>query len=489
MSSRVLVIDQGGQSTRACVVSAAGVVERSARRSVATQRAAGRVEHDANEVVLSVLDCVDELLSDSSAPDSSPSEIAGVGLATQRSSLLAWDRDTLQPLTPILSWQDCRGSEALSKLELDVAQIRTTTGLHPSPHYGASKYSWLQKLDDRVIDAGNRGVLRMGPISSYLTARLTDERTSYVDHTNAQRTLLWNVALRDWDADLLRLFDVSRESLPPCGPCLGPLGWVKRSGRAIPLLAVTGDQSAALYANGTPDPEVAYLNLGTGAFLQRMHANRAPAGLLTSVSALPSDGRSSVWEGAINGAGAALAVESERLGIDAMESRLDTALRNLDEEPPLFLNGVAGLGSPYWDASFQSEYLVDDKSSPMARLIAVAESIVFAVAVNLELMELHGGAVESVEATGGLARSEPLLARLATLIDRPVVRRTNPEATARGLAFLTTVATESSEEESIDTATEGAWIANDREQITACACPGIQDRYRRWRNAVESRIR
>ncbi|MCA8962523.1 MAG: hypothetical protein KDC38_18485, partial [Planctomycetes bacterium] len=251
-----------------------------------------------------------------------------------------------------------------------------------------------------------------------------------VDPSHAQRTLLWNLDSRDWDRVLLDAFGIDSALLPRCVPTHSPFGSIETSVGAIPLTTVTGDQGAAIFASGTPAIGTTSVNLGTGAFIQVVAEGRAPVGFLTSIAA----DRTTVWEGVVNGAAAAIAGEAERDGIENWDAQdLDRWLDGTGD-PPLFLNGVSGLGSPHWIADFPSAFIGD--GSPTARLAAVAESIVFAVAANLRALGAHTP-IRTIEAMGGLSRSQRLLGRLATVTGLSVQRRDDPEATVRGLAFLT----------------------------------------------------
>ena len=56
--------------------------------------------------------------------------------------------------------------------------------------------------------APERGELAAGTVESWLVARLTGGRVHVTDHTNASRTLLYDLAARAWDPELLALFGV-----------------------------------------------------------------------------------------------------------------------------------------------------------------------------------------------------------------------------------------------------------------------------------------
>jgi glycerol kinase len=103
-------------------------------------------------------------------------------------------------------------------------------------------------------------------------------------------------------------------------------------------------------------------------------------------------------------------------------------------ELPLFLNGVSGLGSPFWVDDFESRFV--GEGTVKARLLAVIESIVFLIRVNLDELRAHGPALRRIVLTGGLSASDPFCRRLAGVTGLPVWRSREPEATARGLAAL-----------------------------------------------------
>ena len=280
-----------------------------------------------------------------------------------------------------------------------------------------------------------RGCLCCGPLAGFLTFRLLQERPLKIDPANAARTLLWNLRKLDWDPELLELFGVPREILPDCVPTRQDFGWLVSGVESFPLEILTGDQSAALFAHGSPAASDAYVNLGTGAFVQRV-VSRPPGplrGLLGSVVFQDGSGVIYVVEGTVNGAGSALRRVGTQLGINDYEERLRSWLEEASD-PPLFLNGVSGLGSPYWVPDFESRFVGDGE--PREKMVAAAESIVFLVWINLRCLQGIAGRFGRIVATGGLAWFDGLCRRLADLSGLPVERPAEHEGTARGTAYL-----------------------------------------------------
>jgi len=428
----VLALDQGGHASRAVLFDSAGKDVAEARVPVATHRdGPDRVEHDADELVTSLRVAAQDVCDSAAARGR---EIVAAGLACQRSTVVCWDRSDGRALSAAISWQDRRDAGFLEHLRPRAGWVRERTGLVLSPHYGANKLHWCLEMLPAVRAAATRNRLAAGPLSSFLLCRLLEERPVCVDPSNAARTLLFDPATQDWVPELLAAFGVPASALPMPVPTLHGYGTLRVGERAIPLTACTGDQAAAVFAYGELEPDQAWLNVGTGAFLQRSIAAtaRPTDGLLKSV--LFSNGSRVVCslEGTINGAASALDWLQSGVALD-----VGRAVHALQGRPParapLFMNGVGGLGSPWWKPDFPVEFCGD--GDELERVIAVVESLAFMVAVNLELMR-DAGPLASVVMTGGLARSDYLCQAVADLTALPVVRPELREATARGTAFL-----------------------------------------------------
>jgi len=428
-----LAIDQGGHSSRAIVFDSQGELVAQAFAPIATTRPApDRVEHDPEELIASVQSAINDVLASLPAG----TVIAAAGLATQRSSLVCWDRRNGAPLSPVLSWQDRRNSALIDELAPKAAHIHARTGLILSAHYGASKMRWCIDNIDAVRRAAAAGHLAVGPLSSFILFRLLSDRPFLVDPANASRTQLWDPLTRDWAPDLLETFGIDARVLPTPVTSRHDYGQLELGDSQVPLVVCTGDQSTVPFAFGPCDLDAAYLNLGTGAFIQcpLQQPLRAPP-LLTSVVWSDAHETQYVLEGSVNGASSALDWLSETDGIDAQ--RMLAAWNGEmpdDLKPPLFLNGVSGLASPFWVADFVSRFV--GRGFMEERFVAVLESILFLIRVNLQEMQHHREPLTRVIVTGGLSASAPLCQRLADIISLPVIRYDVREATARGLAQL-----------------------------------------------------
>jgi len=471
--SLFLALDQGGHASRAILFDRRGRIVAAAKRAVATRRIGPhRVEHDPEEMVTSFKEAIASVLA--AIPRSSRIEAAG--LATQRSSLVCWDRLSCMPLSPVLSWQDRRTHAWLRRLGASAASVHRRTGLVLSPHYGASKLRWCLDHLPAVRRAASAGTLAWGPLASFLTFRLLAERPHLVDPVHASRTLLWSLRRNAWDPGLLALFGLPAAPLPEIVPNLHPFGTLIASGRRIPLRLVIGDQPAAIFAPGRLEPDVAHLNIGTGAFVQRpCHRPLRAAKLLTGVVLVSGRGSIYALEGTVNGAGSAIAWATTRLGLAtrAAEREMPAWLAASDS-PPLFLNGISGLGAPFWVPDFRSRFVGSGSSAE--KLVAVVESIAFLAQANLDAMGRRLPPPRRLRITGGFSSLDGLCRRMASLSGLVVERPRDHEATARGIAWLLA-------------ANPAGWReSTPADRFLPAADLALRERYRRWRRALGDAI-
>ncbi len=461
-----LAIDQGTHASRALVFDRRGHELSSGTVPVSiTYPQVDWAEQDGDEMVASVLTAAQRALL---ALGERRHDVVAAGLASQRASAICWDRLTGRPLSPIFSWQDRRAHAWIDQLQAHGEAVHRKTGLFLSPHYGASKLRWALDNLPAVRQALATKTLCWGPMVSFLVFRLCRERPLLADPQCAARTQLWNLHTHDWDPELLALFGLPEGFLPRSVPTCHAWGTLEFGEPGIPLTAVNGDQSAAVFAFGWPEADSAYINIGTSAFVQRAmnsfpgHVPRQLTGIILD------DGATRVYmvEGNVNGAGTALAWLSSELDLDNLTQKLPQWLER-PEEPPLFLNGIAGLGGPFWQADFPSRFV--GEAEPWQKAVAVVESIVFLLQANMDHMASYVPAAQRIRVSGGVSQLDGLCQRLASVSGLPVHRRDDPEASARGIAYL--AAGRPSE-----------WNTAAHEEIFPVqGDKPLRDRYQRWR--------
>ena len=465
-----LTLDQGGSASRALVFDARGRERASARVEVGDRRPRpGWVEQDPDEVADSLRRVAVAALAKLSA--SERDQVRACGLSTQRSSLVAWDRASCAALSPVLSWQDTRAAAWLQAQALDAEAVRASTGLYPNAHYGLSKIRWLLDHDEALAAPGTQ--LMIGPLAAFLAFRLLASRPTRVDPANASRTLLLDLARGDWDEAMLARFGIERTWLPQVARSDAGYGDFVVDGRALPLRLLSGDQSTAAFAHGELRAERAYLNVGTGAFVFRASHQAPPPRLLRRVVHW-SDAPEYVAEGTVNGAGSALSAFALAQGIADVGAALDEAWRDDTSAGELvYLNGIGGLGSPDWRADFPSRFI--GEGTPRQQLVALAESIVFLVERNLDLLRTLQPPCTQLLASGGLSQSQRFCQALADLSGLPVMRPAHCEATARGAAFLLAGRPDD-------------WASLEHADFTPRDAPALKLRHQRWRQAMAAAL-
>jgi glycerol kinase len=462
-----LAIDQGTHASRAVVLDAEGRVVSHGERAIGLLRPQPDwAEQDGEEMVASIFDAAREAF----APlGERARDVVAAGLASQRSSCACWDRVERRCLAPLFSWQDRRAHEWLRRFEPLGEEIHRKTGLFLSAHYGASKLRWALDHLPGVREAMEKGTLAWGPQASFLVFRMTGEDSLLADPQCAARTQLWNIGTRDWDPALLALFGLPEGFLPKSVPTCHPYGTMRVGDISIPLVAVNGDQSAAVFAFGAPEEDSAYVNVGTSAFVQRAIGRTPPYLPRQLTGIILDDGRTTIYslEGNVNGAGTALDWLRREIGVEDVEARLPEWLAR-GGEPPLFLNGIAGLGGPFWKPDFPSRFVGDGE--PWQKAVAVVESMAFLLQANIDEMEKYVTPARRMRVSGGISRLDGLCDRLASVSGLPVHRRHDPEATARGIGYLAA-------------GRPARWNEDSSEEVVFPPRDDapLRERYRRWR--------
>lgn len=440
----ILALDQGTTSSRAALVTRDGRRLAEAQQAHAQHHPSpGWVEHDAMEIVDAIGGCARKVLA-----GIDPMRVLGVGITNQRETTVLWDRTTGEPLHRAVVWQDTRTAAACAALVASGAEpmVRERTGLPIQPYFSATKLAWLL---DEIPGARRRaeaGELATGTIDSWLAWSLTGG-THVTDVTNASRTLLLNTRTLEWDDGLLELFAIPRAILPRVVPswssdALGQTDAGGPLGVELPLLAMVGDQQAALLGQACVTPGSAKCTFGTGAFLLvNAGTTRPEPGVeLLAGPAYQAAGSDPVFclEGAAAVAGSAvrwLAEGLELLGNPAESEEVAASVP--DSGGVRLVPAFQGLYAPWWDASARGSISGLTLHSTRAHLVrATLEALAFQTRAIVDAAEARLDApVPLLRIDGGATANRVLVQTLADALGRPVERALDPEATVRGAAF------------------------------------------------------
>ncbi len=432
----VLAVDQGSGSTRVLVFDSRGRVVAEAKRPLASRTPRrGWVEHDPRDLLHGTKAALSEALR------SAPRRPCAVGLTTQRSTVLLWDRRTGRPLTPALSWQDRRAVTVCQSLAAHGPRIKRITGLPLSPHYAAPKIRWLLDRLPRGQRRAQQGDILCGTVNTFLLWQLSGKTAHLTDHTQAGRMLLMNLQTLSWDDRLCDLFGIPRAMLPEIRPTLADFGDIGLNNNRLPVLASIGDQQAAAVGQGGFTRGDLCLHFGTGAFALLYTGNRLERrpGLLSNVAWSSWDDRSYVLEGGVNAVGSGLRWLTDLVGLPEDLAELDRLAATARRAAPV-LPALAGLAAPYWDAQAEGIAcgltLMTDRAD-LAR--GFFEGVAFLIS-RIVYAANHDSEYRRVMASGGLSSVDALLQAQADALRHPVVRCRLPETSAWGAAALAGVA-------------------------------------------------
>lgn len=474
-----LAIDQGGQSTRIAIYSGNGEQISCYSAACATTHhkpessAYEHIEQNGAEILAGIRACLQKIQQHLGADIT---RIKAASYAGQGSSLLCWDNQTGEALTPVLSWQDIRGEPYLNNIPLTHQQTQQLTGLRLSPHYGATKMRWCLEHNEKIAQAQKENHLSIGPIVSYIFWHLLGKQT-LVDPGHAQRTLLWNLQHNEWDQSLLDIFKVPRDVLPHCQYHNSHFGNLHLGDHTIPFTASARDQGASLFARGLPESGTCYVNIGTGAFIQRLSENlHAPKGLLVSPLWLPENATAKkyyAWEATVNGAAAAISFIQQHTGLAITPQEIDSALELNPAGDCYFLNAVGGLSAPYWRTDLQSRF--SKNLSAEEKILAWIESVIFQIVINVQLMN-QLGATKKIIISGGFSKADAVCQKIADLTKADLHRSDNPDATVQGAACMAAGLPQS-------------WKPLLQEDVfTPQANPELLHRFTKWQSAMQQWI-
>ena len=407
----------------------------------------GWVEQDAAEIWKRQLESAREVLSSAHVQ---PRDVAALGITNQRETVVVWDKATGVPIAPAIVWQCRRTADFCATLNAskDAKLIEQRTGLVIDAYFSASKIRWMLQHVPNAAERAANGELLFGNIDTWLIWNLTGGRCHVTDITNASRTMLMDLESGEWDADMLRIFDVPRAILPRIVPSCGVLGETDSSvlGASIPIAGIAGDQQAALAGQACFHPGLCKNTYGTGCFALLHAGSKAPrsANRLLATRAASLSGPAFAVEGSVFVAGAAVQWLRDQLGVISTASESERMAESLPDNGGVYVvPAFVGLGAPHWDSKARGLVCGLTRGTGKAHIVRAAlESIAFQTRDLIAAMESDSGApLEELRVDGGASMNNFLMQFQADLLGRPIVRPTDPETTALGAASLAGVAT------------------------------------------------
>jgi glycerol kinase len=434
----VLAIDEGTTGVTCLMISHDGRVAGRGYREIPPYfPQPGWVEHDALEILGCVRASAHDAMSQAGAAP------AAIGITNQRETVVIWERATGKPVHRAIVWQDRRTAQRCTQLAPRADWINARTGLVIDPYFSATKIEWLIR-EQRLLERYRASELAAGTIDAWLVWQLTGGRVHATDHTNASRTMLYDIDAHAWSDELCAEFGVPREMLPGIRSSSGDFGVSSRDvlGVEAPILGIAGDQQAALFGQGCWTRGTGKNTYGTGAFLLLNAGDTRPAagdGLLATIACDANGQCAYALEAAIFVAGAAVQWLRDALGVIHDAAETETLARSIESNDGVyFVPALTGLGAPHWNADARGTIVGLTRGTGRAHLARAAlEAMAYGTVDVLGSMRVSSSAsFDRLRVDGGATSNDWLMQFQADVLGVPIERPDMAETTALGAAGL-----------------------------------------------------
>lgn len=368
--------------------------------------------------------------------------VTAVGLTGQMHGLTLLD-ESGQVLRPAILWNDQRTAAECDDIRarLGKARLIQITGNDALTGFTAPKILWVQKNEPDVYAKIKHILLP----KDYVRFKLTGSYAT--DRAGGAGTLLFNLAQRDWSAEVLEALNINPDWLPPTheGPEItGHISTQAAEATGLkagtPVVGGGGDQAAQAVGVGAVQPGIIALTLGTSGvvfastgepFIEpegRLHAFcHAAPGRWHLMGVMLSAAGSLRWYRDTLAAGA---------DYDALLA--PTAGIPPGSEGLLFLPYLTGERTPHPDPLARGAFVGLTVRHTQAHLTkAVLEGVAFGLRDSFELMKSVGLAeINQVRVSGGGAKSPLWRQILADVLNVELVTVNTTEGAAYGAALL-----------------------------------------------------
>ena len=432
----LIAIDQGTTSTRTVAFDAdLNIIHSKQKEYPLIYPNDGWVEIEPEELMNSVYSTIDPVLD-------ACLDVSALGITNQRETTLVWDSDSGKPIYNAIVWQDRRTAEQCIQLKKDGYEetIKNATGLLLDPYFSATKISWILNNVDGARQKADAGKLRFGTVDTYLLWQLTDGNVYKTDVTNASRTNLYNIHTKEWDSELLKIFNIPKSMLPEVFPSESHYGSFDRGNKTIKITGIIGDQQGALVGQRCFQPGQMKATFGTGCFLMVNSGSeylQSTSGLLNTLGYGLSGSVPYAMEGSIFSAGTIIQWLRDNLEFfsDSAES-----INLLDERGEsngvLFIPGFTGIGAPHWNAEIRASFYGITRDTTKTDMVTAAfKSLIYQVMDIKEALSIDGIEIKNLSIDGGMAANSSFCQLLSDFLGQEVQVPPSLESTAIGAAI------------------------------------------------------
>ncbi|KXI26759.1 FGGY family carbohydrate kinase [Paraglaciecola hydrolytica] len=443
--SFILAIDQSTSASKALLFDSQGKVH--ARASLEHKQyypQPGWVEHDAEEIWQNVISVATTVLQ--SNPECITS-LLGLSITNQRETIVIFDRQSGRPLYPAIVWQ-CRRGDAICSEHLKSGVeplIQQKTGLRIDAYFSGSKLQWLIQNHPELATKLASGEALIGTIDSYLIYRLTQTQVFATDHSNASRTLLFDITQLQWDDELCSLWQVPKQALPEVRESQAQFGLSTLQGilpKAIPIVGVMGDSQASLFGQRCFAQGSAKVTFGTGSSVL-LNIGAVPQfsdkGMVTALAWVINGQASYAFEGIIISSAATLNWLQNQLGLFSSVDEIEVMARQVEDEQGVYLvPAFSGLGLPHWQAQARAAILGLSAQSDKRHIARAAlNSMAYQLRDVLDAMQADSGVeLTTLYADGGPTANQLLMQFTADITGCSLNISTAADCSALGAAMM-----------------------------------------------------
>jgi glycerol kinase len=393
-------------------------------------------------VLTSVVKCLDDFEN----KGFDKNNIVSIGISNQRETFVLWDQKG-NPLHNAVVWQ-CKRSlkicEELKEKNLS-GTISQKTGLVIDPYFSATKLIWLLRHNETIKEAVENGNAYFGTIDTWLLYKLTNGSQYATDHTNASRTMLFNLHSLQWDEALIDAFELRGINLPSINSSSGAFGETSLSGHLnapVPVAALIGDSHAAAFGEACFDKGMAKATMGTGCSILMNIGNKpvqSRNGMVTTICWSIPGRIDYALEGVIVSCGATIEWLKNELNLFS-DSAATAAMANAvaDNGGVVLIPAFSGLGSPHWDMERKASLTGLSFGTTKNHLVRAAlESIPYQIKDVIVAMEMDAGlSLSALMVDGGITSNTFVLQFLTDLLRKNVTTINTQEVSALGAAYL-----------------------------------------------------
>ena len=439
-------VDIGTTSTKAVLYNEKGAVIADSNIGYPLyQDASGMAEQDVEEIFEAVCQAIQDVAHQ--VPEVT---VQGVSFSAAMHSLILLDTKK-QPLTRSITWADNRATKYSEQLKQSPhgqeVYERTGTPIHPmSP---LTKLIWLNA---EHADLMQQAAYFVG-IKEYVLYRLFGELL--MDQSIASATGLFNIHTLAWDKLALSLAGIDEEQLPKLVPVTHQLQGLPNSiaqtmglANKTPFIVGASDGVLSNLGLNAVQEGVLALTIGTSGAIRTVvdHPVTDPQGRLFCY--LLSEDKYVVG-GPVNSGGVVLnwlqdqlfAEEKQKAheqGIDSYAQLMEwAAMIPAGAQGLVFLPYLGGERAPFWDANARGTFFgLSHNHTKKHMLRAGLEGIIFNLYLVLQALENVSGRPQTIQATGGFARSALWSQILADVFDKEVIIPESFESSCLGAAVV-----------------------------------------------------